>query len=184
MNAEINIPLDPQPATSAGPADQAGVPNVAFDEVNGNWDEVRVQLDSRMRGGIDGDALQRAIEANSVSAQVAMFGGAVQLDAASANRSLVSRATRGGSSAQAFWWGFHIVVSHEDVVAIVNAFDGLDQFINAISAVVPGVIRPFLGVVKIFLEISSAVLRAVDRGRGVYISMSWFAPGIFVPTSV
>ncbi len=179
MSTDTTIPLDtPSPTTSVPTA------NLGYDEVNGNWDEVRALLDTQMRSGIDADALQRAVEANSTSAQVALFGGAVQLDPASANRSLVSRATRGGSSAHAFWWGFNIQISHDDVTQILNVFDGLDQFIGAISAVLPSVIRPFLGVVKIFLEVSSAVLRAVDRGRGVYISMSWFAPGVFVPTSV
>jgi hypothetical protein len=30
-----------------------------LDDVNGNWDEVRAQLDTQLRDGVDADALQR-----------------------------------------------------------------------------------------------------------------------------
>jgi len=155
-----------------------------LDDVNGNWDDVRAQLDTQMRDGVDADALQRAIEANARAAQLALFGGTVQVDEALANRSMTSTRTRGGTVARAFWWGFHIQISHADVQELVNGFNGAAVLINALMPIVPGVVRPFLAVAKIFLDVSSAVLRALDRGRGVYISMSWFAPGIFVPTSV
>jgi hypothetical protein len=108
----------------------------------------------------------------------------VQYDDAQTNRSMTSARTRGGTVARAFWWGFHIQISHEDVQMIVNGMNGAGQLIAALTPLVPPVIRPFLAVAKIFLDVSAAVLRALDRGRGVYISMSWFAPGIFVPTSV
>lgn len=155
-----------------------------LDDVNGNWDDVRAQLDTQLRDGVDADALQRAIEANARSAQLALFGGTVQADETDANRSMTSPRTRGGTVARAFWWGFHIQISHDDVQQVINGFNGAAALINALSPIVPNVIRPFLAVVKIFLDVSSAVLRALDRGRGVYISMSWFAPGAFLPTSV
>lgn len=174
-------------ATIVSEPDQDTLPPVAveaLDEINGNWDDVRTQLDTQLRDGLDTDALQRAIEANSRSAQLALFGGTVQYDDAPDNRSMTSARTRGGTVARAFWWGFHIQISHADVQMIINGMNGAGALIDALTPLVPPVIRPFLAVVKIFLDVSAAVLRALDRGRGVYISMSWFAPAVFVPTSV
>lgn len=155
-----------------------------FDDINGNWDEVRQFLSDQVRGEDESDILTKSIEANSRAAQIALFGGPVQLEGGDLNRGTVSMPTRGGSVARAFWWGFHIQLSHEDVQLIVSIGDGAAQVISAISAVVPSVIRPWLAIVGVFLKVSVAVLRALDRGRGVYISMSWFAAGVFVPTSV
>jgi hypothetical protein len=168
---------------AAAATEEPPIDDVGQAEINGNWDEVRMALDNQQRG-LDADALLRAVEANSMSAQVALFGGAVQLPTDARSRSLVSDRTRGGTVARAFWWGFHIQVSREDVQQLINGFGGANTFIGLLAPIVPPVIRPFLAVVRVFLEVSTAVLRALDRGRGVYISMSWFAPGIFVPTSV
>lgn len=156
-----------------------------FDEVNGNWEEVRRFLDEQAaRGATDLDALSRSIDANSHAAQVMLFGGPVQLPESDADRGTTSPATRGGTVARAFWWGFHIQVSHEDVQVITSALDGAAMLISALGDNCPAAIRPFLPVVRVFLDVSRAVLQALDRGNGVYISMSWFAPGVFVPTSV
>jgi hypothetical protein len=56
--------------------------------------------------------------------------------------------------------------------------------ISTIGPLCPNAVRPFLSVAQLFLAGASAVLVAVDHGRGVYISMSWFAPGAFIPTSI
>ena len=42
----------------------------------------------------------------------------------------------------------------------------------------------WIDIIAPFVVATATLLRALDRGRGVYISMSWFAPGAFVPTSV
>lgn len=84
------------------------------------------------------------------------------------------------------FWGFHIQFSHEDVQVIITALDGAALIIGVLSQgdICPRVIRPFLPLIRIFLDGARAVLQALDRGNGVYISMSWFAPGVFIPTSV
>lgn len=168
---------------------QEGNPN--FDDINGNWDEVRQQLDEQAaRGGMDpvtdSETLYRLIAANSLAAQVALFGGPVQIPDSEVNRGPSSAPVRGGTVARAFWWGFHIQISHEDVQVIVSAIDGATIVVDALSVgdVAPKAIRPFLPLVRLFLNVSRAVIQALDRGNGVYISMSWFAPGVFVPTSV
>jgi hypothetical protein len=59
--------------------------------------------------------------------------------------------------------------------------------INAIVAAigpVTGPAAPFVAIAAGFVAGALALLRGIDRGRGVYVSMSWFALGVFVPTTV
>ncbi|GEO43470.1 hypothetical protein SAE02_76180 [Skermanella aerolata] len=156
----------------------------SFDDINGNWSDVQRFLNSRMRGGTDLDSLSRSIDANARAAQIEIFGGEVIVPATEQNRGTASAPTRGGTVVRAFWWGFHIQISHEDVQGVVSAIDGAKSLISAISPAAPAKVRPFLTLAQVFLDASKAILEALDRGSGVYISMSWFAPGVFVPTSV
>lgn len=153
-----------------------------FDEINGRWDAVREFLSSdvRARSESDPDLLYRTVEANSRAAQIALFGGVVQLADTEQNRNLRS-IPRGSTVANAFWWGFQIDISHEDVQAIINTVEGASSFIGAITPIVPQWIRPFLSLVKLFLDAAIPVLRALDRGNGISICMSWFTPGVMVP---
>lgn len=59
--------------------------------------------------------------------------------------------------------------------------------LNAIAAAigpVTGPAAPFILAASGFIAGALRLLKNLDRGRGVYISMSWFAPGVFIPTSV
>jgi hypothetical protein len=175
---------------STTPSEGESVPTLAvppdFDEINGNWDEVRQYLAEQAVRGLIPDTLSKSIAANSLAAQIELFGGPVQIPETETNRGTSSAPVRGGTVARAFWWGFHIQFSHEDVQVIITALDGAALLINLLSQgdICPRPIRPFLPLVRIFLDVSRAVLQALDRGNGVYISMSWVAPGVFIPTSV
>ncbi|MFP2910208.1 hypothetical protein ACLESD_35250 [Pyxidicoccus sp. 3LFB2] len=59
--------------------------------------------------------------------------------------------------------------------------------VNAIAAAigpVTGPAAPFILASAGFIAGALRLLKNLDRGRGVYISMSWFAPGVFIPTTV
>lgn len=167
------------------PSDSDNNINSNFDDINGNWADVQEYFETKVRGGFDSqENLYNLIESNSRSAQQALFGGYVQYADSEQTRSVISSPTRGGTVARAFWWGFHVQISNEDVNTIVNVADGATTVLDFLLAVAPPAIKPFLAAVRIFVTLSKEVLRAVNRGRGVYISMSWFAPGLFVPTAV
>lgn len=93
------------------------------------------------------------------------------------------RSARGGTVVRAFWWGFHIQISHQDLQALLGVADPINQLAVMIGPVT-GPAAPFVLLAATFVAGALALLRSLDRGRGVYVSMSWFAPGIFVPTSV
>jgi hypothetical protein len=93
-------------------------------------------------------------------------------------------AARGGTVARAFWWGFHIQISHEDLMNFLGAAEPINAVIGAIGGGVPSPAAPFIALVAAFIAGALGLLRSLDRGNGVYVSMSWFVPGVFIPTSV
>ena len=91
--------------------------------------------------------------------------------------SLQTRVTEnGGTIVRAFWWGFHIQLSHDEL-STTDPVRGLVEM-------EPTPASPFLAGAAAFMASSVHILRNLDRDEGVYISMSWFAPFIFVPTAV
>jgi hypothetical protein len=146
-------------------------------DINGNWEEVSAALSERFRMSRgEEDFMSRTIEANSAAAQAIYFG--------TANGQDVSVQTRGGTVARAFWWGFHVQISHQDLGTILNAADTLNTLVSNIGGNIPSPAQPWIKLMAPFIAATHQLLRSLDKGRGIYISMSWFAPGIFIPTSV
>jgi hypothetical protein len=92
--------------------------------------------------------------------------------------------SKGGTVARAFWWGFHIEISHEDLDVFLAVGSTVNTIVGAIGGGIPSPAQPFIVIAAEFVKGALGLLKSLDRGRGVYISMSWFAPGVFVPTSV
>jgi hypothetical protein len=84
---------------------------------------------------------------------------------------------------QAFWWGFHFVVP-EGVMAQWTAGGVTLAGVIAAIAGSTGPAAPFVAAGAAYVAAEVGLMKTVDRGKGVYVSMSWFAPGIFVPTSI
>jgi len=90
------------------------------------------------------------------------------------------------SHANIFWWGLQIAVVESDLERIAaSANIQLAAHQIASSVLTPLAIGEiFISEIASFLSINSLILHVVDRGNGVYITMSWLAPGIFVPTAI
>jgi len=151
-------------------------------EINGNWAEVLEELDRR--GSTRGHAgfLERVTAANARAAQAMLFG--MPGDPVSSSLNVPRDSTRGGTVARAFWWGFHIQISHEDLQAFVKSADPVNALIGAIGGAIPSPAAPFIALAAAFVAGALQLLGSLDKGHGVYVSMSWFAPGVFVPTTV
>jgi hypothetical protein len=76
-----------------------------------------------------------------------------------------------------FWWGFHVEFGHEDLLAALNSAD----IINAVVA--PSPVDRWIPLLAAFISTHPEV-QQIDTGCGIYVSMSWFSPGIFIPTPV
>jgi type IV secretory pathway VirB2 component (pilin) len=86
--------------------------------------------------------------------------------------------------ARAFWWGLQIEITSQDLSGLLNAADPNGDVVQFVRNVLPGDYAKWIDVIAPFIVAGTSLLRGLDKGRGVYISMSWFAPGILIPTTV
>jgi hypothetical protein len=150
-------------------------------DVDGNWQEIAVELDKRVDNlGNQANALTGVAAANSLAAQSTFFGASQAFQPVGGP---LARAET-GTTVRAFWWGFHVEIGHNDLETVLNAADTVNTLVGLIGGNIPSPAAPWIKLLAPFVASVHQGLRALDRGRGIYISMSWFAPGIFIPTSV
>ncbi|XVV08190.1 PLAT/LH2 domain-containing protein [Actinoplanes sp. CA-131856] len=151
-------------------------------DLMGNWESVAKELETRVGGAVADPAfLTTAALANSAASATAFFG--VAPDFAGGGRGLSTQA-RGGTVVRAFWWGFHVQFSHEDLVTILDSADMVNTTVAVIGGNIPSPAAPWIKMLAPFIAALHDGLRSLDHGNGIYVSMSWFAPGVFVPTTV
>ncbi len=92
-------------------------------------------------------------------------------------------------SAKAYIWGFHIVIPEKPLQELYKAADitaALNALIGAgfgAGGVPPAAI--VIGFLVGILEVEKAVIQAIDRGKGVYLSWSWLqVPAMSTPPFV
>jgi hypothetical protein len=141
---------------------------------SGNWQEVDAALAERIQETRGQSPIYEMIKKNATVAETAYFG----------NDLTSSRGMRGGSAVRVFWWGFHIQISHEDLPTLLSAADTVHALVSLVGGNIPSPAQPWIRLVTPFISAALQWLPSLDRGRGIYISMSWFLPGHFIPTTV
>lgn len=126
----------------------------------GNWAEVR-------------DELNRRFPELGLSAEEALS------DATSA----APRAAKGKPIVRTFFWGFHIEISSGGLTHFLSVAQPVNAIVAAIGPVT-GPAAPFILAAAGFVAGALKLLKNLDHGQGVYISMSWVTPGVFIPTTV
>lgn len=81
-----------------------------------------------------------------------------------------------------FWWGFQVEVPSPELRGLHERRGGVADC-HPLPAAVSALGVNALAALG-FLSAHRPLLEALDRGRGVYIAMTWNAPGLFVPTTV
>lgn len=152
--------------------------------LNGNWDEVLSELVKGSHDLRESELLERIIVANSQAAQAEYFKHNRDVDIDVPTTSALPTLLNTGTAVRAFWWGFHIEISHSALDAFINSADPINTLIGSIGGSIPSPAAPWIKLSAMFVAGALKLLKTLDQGRGVYVSMSWFAPGIFIPTSV
>jgi metacaspase-1 len=137
----------------------------------GNWHEVQAELSRRLPNWKPPEVVS------------AMASPASSVAVIASPASLPSRAVSGPPIVRTFFWGFHIEISRSSLQDFLRVADPVNAIVGAIGPIT-GPAAPFVIVAAGFVAGALQLLRGLDRGSGVYVSMSWFAPGIFIPTSV
>ena len=89
----------------------------------------------------------------------------------------------GGVVCRTFWWGFHLEISNAELETMNAAGISRDVLGQRIE-MVPRRVVPHLGTLVDFVVASFENIKKIDRGAGVFVSMSSFAPDLYVTTAV
>lgn len=82
-----------------------------------------------------------------------------------------------------FWWGFHVEICAAAVLALTS--HGLDRDSLAREfARVPIAVVSHVTTLSSFISDHIECVKAANRGAGVCVSMSWFAPDLYVVTGL
>lgn len=92
-------------------------------------------------------------------------------------------APRGRAVVSASWWGFHIHISSDDLQSFVSMAHPINSIAAAIRAT-SDLAPLFEDLAATFIADKLQHLVSLDRGRGVYVRMSWLNPESLVPKAV
>lgn len=84
---------------------------------------------------------------------------------------------------EAYWWGFHLRVPEILMSSWLAGGLSAGAVVGAIAGAT-GPAAPFVAAAGAYITAEFNAAAEVDQGNGVYISMSWFAPLVFVPTAI
>jgi hypothetical protein len=149
------------------------------------WEAIRPELEKRFGGRLGLQAAAASIAAaNSSAAQVAVFGYSTPVAQQVSEPATIPAQAATGTVVRTFWWGFHVEFGHDDLEQILTAADAINSVVSLIGGNIPSPAQPWIRLLAPFVASLHEGLRGLDQGCGIYVSMSWFAPGVFIPTTV
>lgn len=104
-------------------------------------------------------------------------------DATALARAVKPAPRSGGVVCRTFWWGFHLEISHAEL-EMMNAAGISRDVLGQRIEMVPHRVVPHLATLVDFVVASFENIKKIDRGAGVFVSMSSFAPDLYVTTAV
>ena len=84
---------------------------------------------------------------------------------------------------EAYPWGFHFRIPESVMGQFTDTGSAAAKFTGAIAPFT-GPAAPYIAAAAAYCALEMSLMKSVDHGRGVYLSMLWVAPGVFVPTSL
>jgi hypothetical protein len=90
-------------------------------------------------------------------------------------------------SAEAFWWGYHFVIPEAAMKDFLAGGDVITKFMalgGTIIAASGGSLAPLVAVMGAYVVVELTLMKAIDRGKGVYLSAVWASPALIVPTPI
>ena len=141
----------------------------AHDEADERWRDVLFEMVKRAKS--DADFRERCERAGAI------------LDNFEAVLERVHSAPASEVRCRDYWWGFQVEIPRHVLVEWVDRSADLTDVTAAIGTV-PGPAGPFTRRAAAYIARELASLSALDKGAGVYVSMTWMAPNVFVPTGV
>jgi hypothetical protein len=83
-------------------------------------------------------------------------------------------------TAQAFIWGWRLNVPHSQVEPLLNGSEVVGKIIEIGLNVIPEVGEILGLVVGAYVAVMGAIIRAVDKGSGVYLNQTWLVEAAII----
>jgi hypothetical protein len=142
------------------------------DEADERWRAVFVEL------------LRRANEDAEFRTRVEATGAVIaNFDAVLACNRGEHMSASGTIACREYWWGFQLEIPHERLAEWTTASAESTHIAAAIETGLGPAIA-FRRRLAVWISRRVSELQHVDRGTGVYVSMMWMAPNIFVATPI
>ena len=90
-------------------------------------------------------------------------------------------------TAQAFLWGYHFVIPEPAMKDFLAGGEVLAKFMALGGAAITasgGTLAPVVAVAGAYLVLELTLMKALDRGKGVYLSAIWPSPALIIPTPI
>jgi len=90
-------------------------------------------------------------------------------------------------TAKAYPWGFRFTIPESAMKEFTDTGDVVAAFMSLGGAAIVasgGALGPVVVVVAAYVAAELAWMKAVDRGKGVYLNGPWVAPAAIVPTAI
>ncbi len=90
-------------------------------------------------------------------------------------------------TAEAFWWGYHFVIPEAAMKDFLAGGDVLAKFMALGGTIITasgGSLAPLVAVMGAYVIVELTLMKAIDRGKGVYLSAIWASPALIVPTPI
>lgn len=78
--------------------------------------------------------------------------------------------------------GFVVILEHREVDAAVTVATTGGDMTGFLASKIPGIPALVLAVVSRYLAAEAALIKAMDLGHGVYLTMPYLTPGLVIPT--
>ncbi len=90
-------------------------------------------------------------------------------------------------TAEALFWGYRFTVPEsamKDLNAAGSAVTAFMSLGGTVIAASGGALAPAVGIAAAYAGAEMALMNVADHGKGVYLSATWVAAGIIVPTAI
>jgi hypothetical protein len=104
--------------------------------------------------------------------------------AALAIPSMPSTALQSEITAAAYWWGYEVFIPENVMVELTQAPNLIAAATGLLASVLTGPLAVVLGIVAGYIAAEFASMKAVNQGRGVKLTATWFVAVLLIPSAL
>jgi hypothetical protein len=84
----------------------------------------------------------------------------------------------------AYWWGYEVFIPENVMLELAQAPNLLAAASGLLAPVLTGPLAVVLGIVAGYIAAEFTAMKAVDQGRGVKLTATWFVAVLLIPSAL